>query len=206
MKKTVILCLVLTMLCLCATGCGNFAEVASSLASSIQAEIENSIQEMATDFANQDFESVTIHVTTVDNDGQTLVSEYVVYDDQVVYMVEQFNNAVGGEGNIETLEGIAQIENGVLGNIVGDDVELPSYEELQSNFSFDMSNLENIKIEDGKVTADVISPDEFLGFETSITDMNIAIDMEGSSIQSVTMVCQTPDGTVTTVYTFQVAE
>ena len=73
---------------------------------------------------------------------------------------------------------------------------------LQS-FNLDMSNLENIHLEDGKLVADVVSPDALLGFETSITDMQIKVDFSDTSIESVTMVCQTPEGTVTTVYTFQ---
>lgn len=85
---------------------------------------------------------------------------------------------------------------------VNDDAVDVEFEKLQSTgLSFTENCLKNLKISDGKLTADVSAPSTFIGSKTDATAMKVEANF-GAKMQSITITYTLDGATVTCNYTF----
>ena len=215
MKKTLIpLILILTLL-MCFVSCdfddgkkNNNNESKTEQSTEIP-EANKTTYEILNELVQVNYKKVELDITTITGDIE-LESSYVLTDSIVAYSVEQLN-MLPSDGNIEnispnykvTLMGTAIIENGKVVKLDGESVTLPSYDDLKGSFNFKEGNFKNIKTENGKFTADVSSPSEFLGIEKFLNDMKIVVDYNFSALQKITITYKTTNSTVTIVYEFE---
>ena len=165
--------------------------------------------EILNELVQVNYKKVELDITTVTGDIE-LESSFVLTDSIVAYSVEQLNT-LPSDGNVENsspnyktlLTGNAIIENEKVVKLDGESVTLPSYDELKGRFDFKESNFQNVETENGKFTANVISPSAFLGIEKSLNDMKIVVDYNSSALQKITITYKTTNSAVITVYEFE---
>ena len=161
-------------------------------------------------FADKSYKSVNLCVVTTTKDDK-LQANYVLTQDSVSYSVENLNT-LPTNGDLtgispeykSTYEGTAKIVGGKITELDGDDVSLPSYDELKGNFNFDESNLTNVVVQGNKLTADAISPASFLGSMVDAQDVKIEVEYTASSLSKVTITYQTAKSTVLIRYEFTI--
>ena len=161
------------------------------------------------ELATQNYSKVKLDISTVTGEVE-LKASYTLTGSEVSYSVEQLN-FLPSDGNIENvspdykviLSGSATVENGKITKIDGEAVSIPSYDELKGAFNFAESNFKNVQIENGKITADVVSSSEFLGIDRTINSMKITVEYTDSALQKITITYNTINSAVTTVYEFE---
>jgi len=170
---------------------------------------EPTVYENLTELTQKSYNTVKIEVRT-NTGGIELNSSYVITDQSVEYSVQRMNAI--DEDNISALpeeymstySGKAVVENGVLTVLDGENVTLPSYNELKGAFSFKKENFKNVLEEEGKFTADVISAKDFLGIDTAeIQDMTVTVEYNTEGFKKIQIEYKTALSTVTAVYTFE---
>lgn len=172
-------------------------------------EVVKTTYDILNELATQPYSKVKLDIFTVTGDVE-LKASYTLTGSEVSYSVEQLN-LLPSDGNIEnvspdykvTLSGSATVENGKITKVDGEAVSIPSYDELKGSFKFKESNFKNIQIENGKITADVVSSSEFFGTNKTINNMKITVEYTDSALQKITITYNTINSAVTTVYEFE---
>ena len=172
-------------------------------------EVVKTTYDILNELATQSYSKVKLDISTVTGDVE-LKASYTLTGLEVSYSVEQLN-LLPSDGNIEnvspdykvTLSGSATVENGKITKIDDEAISIPSYDELKGAFNFTESNFKNIQIENGKITADVVSSSEFFGTNKTINNMKITVEYTDSALQKITITYNTINSAVTTVYEFE---
>ena len=172
-------------------------------------DTDKTVYEVLNDLSKQNYSKIELNITTLMGDIQ-LSASYVLTAHKVSYSVEQLN-MLPTDGNFSnmspeyktTLTGTATVENGKITKLDGDKVSISEYSELKGSFYFKENNFRNIKAADGEFSADIVSASEFLGTGKNISSLKIEVKYNSSAIEKITMVYQTANSTVTTVYEFE---
>ena len=198
MKKIIYVLMIFALL-ITATGCSD---------DEIKGENEV-ICELLDLLTQKEYSVIEISIKTSTDPAQ-LRSHYKVTQGSVAYSIEQLNLLPSLENVAElspdqkkTISGTAIIENGEVIELDGNSVTLPSGDELMGKFSFDEKNLQNIVVENGTLTADVILPSAFYGVEVDMTNVKIAVKYSESAIEMITVSYKTEKSAVEAVYKFE---
>jgi len=167
------------------------------------------IYDTLNELSKQNYSKIQLAITTVTDDIE-LKANYILTASKVDYSVEQLNllpsdgNFSGANEEYKTLiNGSAAIENGAITDFGGEAVDIPEYDELKGHFDFKENYFKNIKIENGKLSADVESASEFLGTDKAISDAKLIVEFDESAIKSITITYKTTTSVVTSVYLFE---
>ena len=172
-------------------------------------DTDKTVYEVLNDLSKQNYSKIELNITTLTGDIQ-LSASYVLTAHKVSYSVEQLN-MLPTDGNFSnmspeyktTLAGTATVENGKVTKIDGDKVSVPEYAELKGSFDFKESYFRNVKSDDGEFSADIVYASGFLGTDKNIRGLKIEVKYTFSAIEKITMVYQTANSTVTTIYEFE---
>lgn len=200
MKKIISIILFLALL-MCATSCKKKDD--DDNPSDTQ-----TVYERLDDMADKSYSSVSVSIVTSTAKAQIFAS-YVLAQTDISYSIEQINALptdgviTGTPSNFKTtLSGNAKVVNGKLVSVDGDNVSLPSYNELNGNFNFNEENLKNVVVGNGSLKADVISPSKFYGTSIDANEMSIDVTFSTDSLIRVTVTYKTENASVKTVYDF----
>ena len=160
--------------------------------------------------ANESYSKIKLNITTVAGDIE-LGAEYELTRDKVSYSVDRLNPLPdngfvdGSSDEYKTkLTGTADIEDGKVVRINGEEVNIPEYDELKGKFTFRKAFFENVISEDGSFSADVISPSGFFDFPMYAENMKVKVEYTDSGFISIKITYRTYNSSVTTVYEFEV--
>ncbi len=214
MKKILLSLIFMMILLLCITSCGGEDSTGtdSSTDSENQGTVDNnekSIYETLNELCEKEYSKITLDISTVSK-GIELKSNYVLSKSNVTYSVEKLNQ-FPTDGNFENipsdfkskLEGVATIENGKVTALNGDAVTIPEYDELSGNFKFDKNYFTDVKEEEGKFTATVSSPSDFLNRNELLSDMKITIQYNQNGFESIVITYETSNSSVNISYVFK---
>ena len=112
----------------------------------------------------------------------------------------QFGNGNGAV--LETRTGFAKIVDGKVTELDGEEVNLPTYDELIGNFSFAESNFKNVTTQGNSLSADVDSPPSFYGSVANVQNMKVTVEYTDTALNKIVITYQTANSTVTTTYEF----
>ena len=171
-------------------------------------ETPKTVWEILQELSQKQYSKVELDIQTVTGNIE-LNANYILTNSNVNYSVEQLN-LLPSDGDLTNispeyktrLSGTATIKNGKVDKIDGDTVDIPSYDELKGAFNFKESNFKNVKIENGKLTADVISVSDFMGTSKNLSNMQIVVTYNDTVLQKLEITYNTTNSTVTTVYEF----
>ena len=202
MKKIILSIVLLLAIVATVASCGN-----PNSESSPQ-ETPKTIWETLQELSQKQYSKVKLDIKTVTGDME-LNANYVLTNDNVTYSVEQFN-LLPADGNLAnasqnqktTLTGTATIQGGKVEKIDGENVTLPSVDELKGAFHFTENNFKNVKTEDGKLIADVNSASAFMGVSQNLSNMKIVVTYNDTALQKLEITYNTTNSMVTTVYEF----
>ena len=202
------------LLLLCITSCGGEDSIGtdSSSNSDNQGTVDDtpkSAYETLNALCEKGYSKITLDISTVTK-GIDLNSSYVLSKSNVTYSVEMMNK-FPTDGNFEnisqefksTLEGVATVENGKVTAINGDAVTLPTYDELSGNFKFNKNYFADVKEEEGKFTATVSAPSDFLNCNETISDMTITVQYNQNGLERIDITYKTSNSSVLISYTFE---
>ena len=134
---------------------------------------------------------------------------YVLTGNDVSYSIDQLNLLPTDndfshlDSNYKTtIKGSAIIKDGRVVKLNNDDVNISTFSELRGNFIFNEENFNNVIVENGYFSADVISPSDFWGMKKDVRDMKIVINYNNSALEIITITYKTSNSEVTTVYMF----
>ena len=163
--------------------------------------------------AGQDDYSISITLT--DKNSHTLNETYDVItagngNKTILYTVERLNKFIINEGTVtpptsykQVLTGYAVVNGENLFELKGDEVDVDFTKLTLPTFKFSKSALDNVTVEDGKLTADVISQSDFLGYELTEGEVELVVEFGEDAIGAITLTFATATETnVTLVYTF----
>ena len=206
MKKTVISVILSIALLILMTACtGMVTPTPTPPADDGQPEVQT-VYELLTSLSEKSYRSVKLSVVTT-TDAATLGANYVLTNKSVTYSIEQLNKlSLDGVNSPEyktTVTGSADIENGKVVRLDGNDVRIPYYSELKGEFIFDEKNFENVCIEDGYFAADVISSSEFYGADVSVSDLKVEVEYSDTALIKLTLRYNTENSSVVTAYEFK---
>lgn len=142
--------------------------------------------------------------------GFVLNSKYVIEKESVSYSAERLN-LLPEDGNFNALSpnyktvftGTGKIENGVITELDGSAIVLPSAEMLQGKFTFNKNCLSEINAQSGHLSASVTAPDVLLGRATRAQNMKIDVIYTESAIQEILLEYDLGDAHILTKYAFQ---
>ena len=171
-------------------------------------ENPKTIWETLQELSQQKHSKVKLYIKTVTGDIE-LNANYTLTNTNVTYSVEQLN-LLPPDGDLTnvsqnyktTLSGTATIKNGKVDKFDGEVVNIPLYDELKGTFNFKESNFKNIKMENGKLIADVTSVSDFMGTSKNLSNMKIVVTYNDTALQKLEITYNTTNSTVTTVYEF----
>ena len=171
-------------------------------------ETPKTVYEILQELSQKQYSQVKLNIKTIMDDIE-LNASYTLKNTNVTYSVEQLNllppdgdlTNVSPEYKI-TLSGTATIKNGKVDKVDGEAVNIPSYNELKGAFNFNESNFKNIKMENGKLTADVISAPDFMGTSKKLSNVKIVVTYNDNALQSMVITYNTTNSAVITVYEF----
>ena len=103
---------------------------------------------------------------------------------------------------LERISGTAEIKDGETTRIVGSDVEIPSYTELAASFIFSYENLTNVTLGEGSLSADVLSPSVFYGYDVEISDLHFDLTYTDAALASLSLTYRVGQTVVSASYTF----
>lgn len=165
--------------------------------------------ELLQDLSEKSYLSTEISIVTTTEFAQ-LSANYFVTQNNVTYSIEQLNLLPSCEDingllqDYKTLiTGEAVIKDGEVIELDGNSITLPSDNELMGKFNFDEKNFQNIVVESGLLTADVISPSQFYGTAVDMQDVKIAVKYSETSIEEIVVSYETEKSTVQAVYEFE---
>ena len=202
MKKSILSLIISILLLVCLTAC-EVGEIETTTLAPVE------ICEKLNGFLNVTYQTVRLDIATKTG-AMELSSSYLLSKDNVEYTVEKMNRLpIDGEmpdtpsGYKTTLRGTAVIVDGQVTKLDGDEVTLPSYEELRGQFHFDEGNFENVFSNRKTFSADVISPSAFYGAEVDMENMHIEVAYSQNALVSIVITYQTVHSSVTVTYQFQ---
>ena len=202
MKKIILSIVLLLAIVATVASCGNPNSESSP------PETPKTVWETLQELSQKQYSKVKLDIKTVTGDME-LNASYVLTNDNVTYSVEQFN-LLPTDGNLAnvsqnhkiTLTGTATIQGGKVEKIDGENVTLPSVDELKGVFHFTETNFKNVKTENGKLIADVNSASAFMGASQNLSNMKIVVTYNDTALQKLEITYNTTNSTVTTVYEF----
>lgn len=171
-------------------------------------ETPKTVWEILQELSQKQYSKVKLDIQTVTGDIE-LNANYILTNNDVTYSVEQLN-LLPSDGDLTnvsqnhktTILGTATIKNGKVEKFDGKAVDIPTYNELKGAFNFKESNFKNVKIENGKLTADVTSVSNFMGTSKNLSNMKIVVTYNDTALQKLEIIYNTTNSTVTTVYEF----
>lgn len=171
-------------------------------------ETPKTVWEILQELSQKQYSKVELDIQTVTGNVE-LNANYILTNSNVNYSVEQLN-LLPSDGDLTNispeyktrLSGTATIKNGKIEKFDGEAVNIPSYDELKGAFNFKESNFKNVKIENGKLTADVISASNFMGTSKNLSNLKIVVAYNDDALQKLEVTYNTTNSTVTTVYEF----
>ena len=203
MKKTICLILLTTLL-LSLTACSFFSP--SETTPGTTKPPAPSVYEVLSSLSEKSYLRVELTVTTKTEFAE-LSANYVLNQSSVAYRIEQLST-FPNDGSVPseyktTFTGNALVQNGEIVEFDGNDIVLPTYDELSGNFHFEESNFKNVASQNGRLTADVISPSAFYGKTVDMSQMHVEVEYSSTSFHKITLTYRTVSASVTTVYTFE---
>ncbi len=204
MKKSIIALILSIIFLMCMTACSELENSESGNPPSEQGTVYDKIEA----FADIDYQEIKLAITT-DTAGIQLSANYTLTQNDVSYIVEKLN-LLPPNGDITSVPpeyknvhmGYAKIVDGKVTELDGEEVTLPSYDELKGNFNFDESNFKNVSTQDGFLSADVISPSSFYGFTVDIQDMSVSVEYTETALSKITINYKTEYSNVAIAYVF----
>ena len=172
--------------------------------------VTETIYDKLDDFADLIYQQIKLSIVTVTGDIQ-LSANYTLMQSNVSYSVEQLN-MLPSNGDLTgispeyktTHTGYAKIVDGKVTELDGEEVTLPSYDELKGNFSFAESNFKNVTTQGNSLSADVNSPSSFYGSTVNVQNMKVTVEYTETALSKIVITYQTANSTVTTTYEFAV--
>ncbi len=214
MKKVLIFLVIMMLMLLCITSCGGDDSTGTGSSSNtenpgVSDTNTKSVYETLNELCSKEYNKISLDVSTVTK-GIDLNSRYVISKSNVTYSVEQLNK-FPTDGNFEnvssefktTFEGVATVENGKVTAVNGDAVTLPTYDELSGNFKFNKNYFADVKEEEGKFTATVSYPSDFLNCNETISDMTITVQYNQNGLESISITYNTLNSSVSVSYSFE---
>ena len=228
MKKYLLL-LVLFSLLLCVVSCGEEQTTPPPTSTTAQSTTATSttagstatstttppppaktVYDVLSALAQVPYSAVSIAISTTSG-GITLLSRYHCTEAEVAYSVEQLAK-LPTDGNLDnlslsdkiTLSGTAKRESGKPTYIDAIGVTIPTCTQLATGFDISPRQFSGVSEEEGKFSAVLTSPQDFLGTDVEILSATIQIIYTPAAISSITLSYTTPTSTVTVVYTFTV--
>lgn len=224
MKKAIISFLVLSLLLTCFVACGDNetqttgstgttepATTTSTTTATTSVTTEGvptvTVYETLSALAEQKYDTVKLTVVTTSG-SLTLTSEYTVTDDSITFRVEKANllpvdGSAPTEENAKTvIEGTATVENGVVTQIDGEAVTLPTYETLVGSFVFEASNFENVVEGEDSFAAEILSVSSFLGVTEMDSNGSITVSYTADALLEMTLSYSTEGATISATYEY----
>ncbi len=207
MKKIIISMVLLFAFLMCITGCSGQNNTPPS--SDVNPPATQTVYEKLESLADKLYRKIHVSVVT-STDGISLSAEYVLAGNNVLYSIERLN-LFAPDGDISELSpefktrlvGTAAVNNGEIKMLDGENVTLPSYEELKGSFNFKETNLKNIVNANNSLQAEVISPSDFYGSSVNAQGMRIDVEYSETALVKMVITYQTENSTVTTTYEFE---
>ena len=214
MKKTIITLTILALLLMCMTACtsidiGGDTGISSSNGGGSNVTNKPTIYDTLAEMVNKDYSKIEIDVVTTTTFAE-LNSSYILTQDNVAYTIEKLN-LLPSDGNVTDLPsnyktkvtGYALIQNGQIVEFDGgNDVTIPSYNELKGNFNFDEDNFKNVIVKNDSFKADVVSPARFYGANVNISNLKVEVEHDGTQIRQITIFYILSNAIVETQYKF----
>ena len=155
---------------------------------------------------DKEYEKLSIFIIA-DIEDITLTARYVIESDNLTYSVEKMNYIDISSPSLPedyktTVSGTASISNGEIIKQNEDSVELPSYAELNGKFYFDKSNFENVKLEEGRFSAEVKRLSLLIGEEVLASNAEVLVVYDDDAVLSITITYETDGASVSTLYIF----
>lgn len=171
---------------------------------------ESGIYKKLDGFADLNYQQIKLSIVTITGDIE-LSANYTLTQNNVSYSVEQLNmlppngDLTGISPEYKTTHtGYAKIVDGMVAELDGEGVTLPSYDELKGNFSFAESNFKNVTTQGNSFSADVVSPSNFYGSTVNVQNMKVTVEYTETAFSKMVITYQTANSTVTTTYEFAV--
>ena len=217
MKKTILSIVLLLAILVCVASCDSFPMFPSAQTTTTETqqtiggkveETPKTVWDILQELSQEQYEKVNLDIQTVTGDIE-LNANYILTNSNVSYSVEQLN-LLPSDGDLTnvssnyktTISGTATIKNGNVERFDGEEVNIPTYNELKGAFNFNESNFKNVKVENGKFTADVAFASNFMGTSKNLSNMKIVVTYNDAALQKLEMTYNTTNSTVTTVYEF----
>ena len=215
MKKIIISIVLLLSLLMCMTACSGSKNPeptpgGDTTTPTPPSQATETIYDKLDDFADLNYQQIKLTIVTVTDDIQ-LSANYTLSQSNVSYSVEQLNmlpsngNLIGISPDYKTTRtGYAKIVDGKVTELDGEEVTLPTYDELKGNFSFAESNFKNVTTQGNSLSADVDSPSSFYGSTVNVQNMKLTVEYTETALSKIVITYQTANSTVTTTYEFAV--
>ena len=215
MKKLLCLSIIISLL-ICAAGCKNqsgnvsdeFPPSENTPPVEAPGEISLALSKLL-ELIEKPYSSVDVNIA-VTTDIAELSARYTVTQSKVTYSIEQLNLLPSLDNITDispdhktTVSGEAVVENGEVTDLSGNKVALPSGSELTGRFRFEESNLQNIVVGDGSLSADVISASAFYGTEVDMSDVKVKVEYSDTAVEKITVTYKTEKSSVEAVYVFE---
>ena len=215
MKKIIISIVLLLSLLMCMTACSGSKNPeptpgGDTTTPTPPSQATETIYDKLDDFADLNYQQIKLTIVTVTDDIQ-LSANYTLSQSNVSYSVEQLN-MLPSNGDLTgispdyktTRTGYAKIVDGKVTELDGEEVTLPTYDELKGNFSFAESNFKNVTTQGNSLSADVDSPSSFYGSTVNVQNMKLTVEYTETALSKIVITYQTANSTVTTTYEFMV--
>lgn len=210
--KIILISLLATAIVTCFISCDDFNVGGSSSDDTSQSvpgtDEVKSTYDLLNELSRIRYKTVDLSITTQTDDVE-LISTYSVSAEKISYSVQQLNLLPEDgnlsdleDGHIKTLTGSVTLNMSEIVDREGDPVALPSLSFLKGELCYDESNFANAVEEKGKLTADVISADLFLGNDNGLKNMKITVEYDSFSLKSLILTYETENSSVASVYTF----
>ena len=217
MKKTLLAIVLLLTILVCTVSCTMLPLYPSTQTTTPESQqtvgggVEESpetVWALLQKLSQEEYGKVNLDIQIVTGDVE-LKASYILTNSNVAYSVEQLN-LLPSDGDLKnvsqnykkTISGTATIKNGKVEKFDGKAVDIPTYNELRGAFNFNESNFKNVKVENGKFTADVAFASNFMGTSKNLSNMKIVVKYSETALQKMEITYNTTNSTVTTVYKF----
>lgn len=207
MKNAIIsMILILTVLVSMTACTGLVIPTPTPPADDVQQPDTQTVYELLTDLGAKSYRTVKLKVVTTTEIAE-LSASYVLTNKTVTYSIEQLNTLTF-DGDMSPdyktiLTGSAEIENGKVVSLDGENAKLPYYSELKGEFIFDEQNFENVCDAEGYFTAEVISASGFYGADVNVSDLKVEVEYSDTALIKLTLRFNTDNSSVVTVYEFK---
>lgn len=165
----------------------------------------------------EEHKDYSISISLTDKNSHTLHETYTATTAEngnttINYVVERLNKFDVTDGIVtapnsykKVYTGYAVVNGENLLDFGGDSINIDFNftKVVIPDFNFSKKAVANAIVADGKLTADVISQDEFLGFELTDSEMTLEVVFDETAIQAITLTYKTAsESDAVVVYTF----